>query len=96
MNNYEVLYILSDKQDQEAKAALVEKFKSIVAPYGEPTVEEKGSKKLAYQIQTKISGRHSTGTYVLMKFTAPAEVPAELERQMRISDGVLRFMVERV
>ena len=31
-----------------------------------------------------------------MKFTAPPEIPAELERQMRISDDVLRFMIERV
>ncbi len=96
MNNYEILYILSDKQDQEARAALVEKFKSLVASYGETTVEEKGSKKLAYPIQTKISGKHLTGYYVFMKFTAPPEIPAEIERQMRISDDVLRFMIEKV
>lgn len=96
MNNYEILYILSDKQEPEAKSALVEKFRTLVESYGEVTVEEKGSKKLAYPIQTKISGKHLTGTYVLMKFVAPPEVPAEIERQMRINDGILRFMVERV
>ena len=98
MNNYEVLYILSDKKDADAKNALVEKFKSLVAEYGEVTAEEwgGGSRKLEYPIQTKISGKHTTGYYVLMKFTAPPEVPAALERQMRISDDVIRFMVERV
>ncbi len=96
MNNYEVLYILSDKQDAEARAAAVEKFKAIVAEYGEVTVDEWGSRKLEYPIQTKISGKHLTGYYVLMKFAAPPEIPAEIERQMRISDGVLRFMIERV
>ncbi len=96
MNNYEVLYILSDKQEPEARTALVEKFKALVAEHGEVTVDEWGSKKLAYPIRTKISGLHPTGYYVLMKFAAPPEVPAELERQMRISDGVLRFMIERV
>ena len=98
MNNYEVLYILSDKQDAEAKKALVEKLKAIVAPYGDVTAEEwgGGSRKLEYPIQTKMSGKHLTGYYVLMKFTAPSDVPAELERQMRISDDVIRFMVERV
>lgn len=98
MNNYEVLYILSDKKDADAKNALVEKFKSLVSEYGEVTAEEwgGGSRKLEYTIQTKISGKHTTGYYVLMKFTAPPEVPAELERQMRISDDVIRFMVERV
>ncbi len=96
MNNYEILYILSDKQEPEARTALVEKFKTLVLPYGEATVEEKGSKKLAYPIQTKISGKHFTGYYVLMKFVAPPEIPAEIERQMRISDDILRFMIERV
>ncbi len=96
MNNYEVLYILSDKQEPEARAALVEKFKALVAENGEVTVDEWGSKKLAYPIQTKISGKHLTGYYVLMKFVAPPEMPAEIERQMRISDDILRFMIEKV
>ncbi len=96
MNNYEVLYVLSDKQDADARNATVEKFKALVASYGEVTVDEWGSRKLAYPIQTKISGKHLTGYYVLMKFSAPPEIPAELERQMRISDDVIRFMVERV
>ncbi len=96
MNNYEVLYILSDKQESEARAALIEKLKALVASYGEVEVKEWGSRKLEYPIQTKISGKHLTGYYVLMKFVAPPEIPAELERQMRISDDVLRFMIERV
>lgn len=96
MNNYEILYILSDKQDADAKKALVEKFKSLVDSYGEVTVDEWGSRNLAYPIRTKISGKHFTGHYVLMKFSAPPEIPAEIERQMRISDDVLRFMIERV
>ena len=72
MNNYEILYILSDKQDADGKKALVERFKALVAPYGEVTAEEwgGGSRKLEYPIQTKISGKHLTGYYVLMKFTA--------------------------
>lgn len=96
MNNYEILYILSDKQDADARKALVEKFKTLVAANGEVTVDEWGSRKLEYPIQTKISGKHFTGYYVLMKFVAPPELPAEIERQMRISDDVLRFMIERV
>ncbi len=96
MNNYEILYILSDKQDADARKALVEKFKALVSAGGEPTVDEWGSRKLAYPIKTKISGKHDTGYYVLMKFAAPPELPAEVERQMRISDDVLRFMIERV
>lgn len=96
MNNYELLYILSEKQETDARKALAERFKALVSQYGEVTVDEWGSRKLAYPIKTKISGNHATGYYVLMKFTAPPELPAEIERQMRISDDVLRFMIERV
>lgn len=96
MNNYEVLYILSDKVEAEARTALIDKFKSLVEGNGEVSVDEWGSRKLAYPIQTKISGKHLTGYYVLMKFTAPPELPAEMERQMRISDDVIRFMIERI
>ena len=44
--------------------------------------------KLAYEINFK-----SEGYYVLMNFTANADLPQELERQMRITDEVMRFIV---
>ena len=51
-------------------------------------VDKWGVKKLAYEIDFK-----SEGYYVLMNFTAPSEFPQELERQMRITDEVIRFIV---
>ena len=47
MNNYEVLYILSDKQEAEARTALIERFKSLFVANGEVAVDEWGSRKLA-------------------------------------------------
>ena len=47
MNNYEVLYILSDKVDSEARTALVGKFKALVEGNGEVSVDEWGSRRLA-------------------------------------------------
>ena len=46
-----------------------------------------GMRKLAYKINFL-----SEGYYVLMNYTAPATVPAELERQMRITDTIMRFV----
>ena len=83
MNKYEVLYILDAKIDDAAKEALCDKFKSAVE-----NVDKWGVKKLAYEIDFK-----SEGYYVLMNFTAPSEFPQELERQMRITDEVIRFIV---
>ena len=47
-----------------------------------------GMKKFAYPINYM-----SEGYYVLMAFTAEENVPAEISRQMRITDGVIRHMI---
>ena len=90
MNKYEVLYILDAKLDDAAKDALIEKFKGVVETAGGSVegVDKWGVKKLANEINFK-----SEGYYVLMNFTADAALPQELERQMRITDEVMRFIV---
>ncbi|MBR2988451.1 MAG: 30S ribosomal protein S6 [Clostridia bacterium] len=90
MNKYEVLYILDAKLDDGAKDALIERFKGVVesANGSVEGVDKWGVRKLAYDINFK-----SEGYYVLMNFTADADTPDELERQMRITDGVMRFIV---
>ena len=92
MNKYEVLYILNASLDDSAKDELIEKFKAVVANAGGEVegVDKWGVKKLAYEINFK-----SEGFYVLMNFSAPSELVAELERQMRISDDVMRFITVR-
>ena len=47
-----------------------------------------GTRKLAYPINYK-----TEGYYVLVNFTAQATLPSELERVMRITDSVVRFLV---
>lgn len=92
MNKYEVLYILDAKLDDAAKEAQIEKYKAVVEAAGGSVegVDKWGVRKLAYEINYK-----SEGYYVLMNFTANAELPSELERQMRIADEVIRFIVVR-
>ena len=92
MNKYEVLYILNASLDDSAKDEIIERFKGVVTNAGGEVegVDKWGVKKLAYEINFK-----SEGYYVLMNFTAEANVPAEIERQMRITDGVMRFIVVR-
>ncbi len=89
MNKYEVLYILNASLDDAAKEEIIEKFKAVVVNAGGEveSVDKWGVKKLAYEINFK-----SEGYYTLMNFTAPAQLVAELERQMRISDDVMRFI----
>ena len=91
MTNYEVLYIVSPKLEEAAREELIERFKNVVvAAGGSAEVNKWGMRKLAYRVNFQ-----NEGYYVLMTFSAPADLPAELERQMRISDAFMRFMVTK-
>ena len=86
---YEVMYIISPKLSEEETAAVVEKFKALVEANGTlEELEEMGKRKLAYEINYL-----TEGTYVLMKFTSGPEFPAELDRILGITDGILRRLI---
>ncbi len=91
MNKYETVYIISPTLDEEAVKGLVEKFSNLVSEHGElEKVEEWGKKKLAYEVQDL-----KEGYYVLMNFSANPDFPAELERNFKITEGILKYMVIR-
>lgn len=90
MNNYELLFIIDNSLDDEAKEAVVGKFTAIVTDGGGTvdTVDKWGTKKLAYPINYK-----TEGYYTLINFHADSAIPAEIERVMKITDAILRFML---
>ena len=89
---YEVLYIIDPAQGEESIAALVEKFKAMVEAEGTlSSVEEWGKRRLAYPINDL-----AEGYYVLMNMEVKPEFPAELERVMKITDGILRCLTTAV
>ena len=86
---YEVMYIINPSFSEEQTAAIVEKFKALVEANGTlDELEEMGKRKLAYEINY-ISERY----YVLMKFTSGAAFPAELDRILCITDGIMRRLI---
>ena len=90
MNSYELLYIIKPTVEEEARAALIARFADIVKNDGGEieNIDEWGMIKLAYEIDYI-----SEGYYVLMNFKAKADLPAELERNLKISEDVMRFMI---
>jgi len=90
MKQYECLYILKPDMEDEAKDAAVKKFSDIVTSNkGEIVkIDEWGKKRLAYPIQYI-----EDGYYVLMYFKSAPELPSELERNFKISDDIMRYMV---
>ena len=86
---YEVLYVLNPNLTEEETQAIVEKFKTLIEQNGTVDVmEEWGKRKLAYEINYL-----TEGYYVLVKFTSGPELPAELDRILGITDGVIRSLV---
>ena len=87
--NYEVVYVLDPAQGEEAIAAQVANFKTLAEQNGsDVVVEEWGSRKLAYPINFK-----NEGYYVLMSFTSDPSFPKELDRVLRITDGIMRSLI---
>lgn len=83
---YELMYIINPNLSEEETAAVVEKFKALVEQNGTlEEMEEMGKRKLAYEINYI-----SEGYYVLVKFTSGPDFPAELDRVLGITDGILR------
>ncbi|MGI6545838.1 MAG: 30S ribosomal protein S6 [Fastidiosipilaceae bacterium] len=91
MNEYEMVYILNPVLGEESVTALNERVKSLIEANGElADVDEWGRKRLAYEIQDQ-----REGIYYLANFSANADAPREIERVMRITEGVLRYLIIR-
>ncbi len=89
MANYEVMFIIDPALEDDKKDATIETVKSIIASEGEVgNIDVWGMKKFAYPIQKK-----TEGYYVVAEFKAPATLPKELDRRLRISDNVMRHII---
>ena len=86
------MYIIDLDIGEEQIAAMVEKFKSLIEANGTVNeLDEMGKKKLAYLINDK-----PEGYYVLVKFTSPPEFPAELDRVLKITSGIMRWLITAI
>ncbi|AWK50267.1 30S ribosomal protein S6 [Clostridium beijerinckii] len=90
MRKYETIFILSPLFDDETVKANIEKFKGVIENGGGTVdnVDFWGKRKLAYEIK-----KVGEGFYTLFSFTAGPELPKELDRVFRITDGVIRHII---
>ena len=89
INSYEAVIVVSIKLGEEAVAETVKKFKKLIEKHGTvESVDEWGKRRLAYPIN-----KETDAFYVLFSFKSEAELPAELDRVAKITDGVLRSMI---
>lgn len=92
MNKYELLYIIASDVTEEAREALIAKFKAFVESKNGTvdTLDKWGIKKFAYPINFR-----NDGFYVLMNFNANPEIISEMNNLMTITDGIVRQMFVR-
>ena len=92
MNQYEVMYVIDTALEEQARQDLIARFATLVEQNGGAVdrIDEWGKRRLAYAINYK-----TEGYYVLMYITAPSALPRELERNLKISESVLRYLVIR-
>ena len=89
MNKYESVVIVNPNLEEESIKNLIKKFSDLINTDGKvASVEEMGKRKLAYEIK-----KLKEGFYIVIKFEAKPELIAELERNYRITDEVMKFMV---
>ncbi len=86
---YELITVFSMKLGEDGIKALVSKFNSMIEENGSVSlVDEWGKRRLAYAINYE-----SEGYYVLWNFTCQPDFPAELDRVLQITEGVLRSLI---
>ena len=87
-NTYETMLVVSVANGDESVTALVEKFKALIEANGTiESIDEWGKRKLAYPINYE-----TEGYYMLVNFSCEPDFPAELDRVVKITEGVLRSL----
>lgn len=93
MIGYETTYILRPDINEDGQKALLEKLKGIVQAHQGQVVatEDWGKRRLAYTIK-----KENRGYYTYILYAGNNSLVAELERNLRISEHVLRFLTVKL
>ncbi|RLB11675.1 MAG: 30S ribosomal protein S6 [Deltaproteobacteria bacterium] len=90
MRYYETLYLIRPDLEPEEYKSVIQKYNKIIEDNeGIITkVEEWGKRELAYEVE-----KFKDGFYVLVRFCGDADLPEKLQRDFRIDERVLKFIV---
>lgn len=90
---YETIYILGSDVDDAEKARVAERIDTILGRFGGEIKrrDEWGRRKLAYKI-----GKFERGLYYYLRYTVTGDAVAELERNLRLLDSVIKFGTVRL
>lgn len=86
---YETMYILRSDLGEEQVEQAISKYQNLLREQGAEQIEiqHRGKRRLAYEIN-----RQRDGIYVQMNYQGPGTLVAPLERAMRLSEEVMRYL----
>ncbi len=89
---YELMYLVQPSADEERLSAITERLQNAVTSLGGSIekVVPPVRRRLAYEL-----GRHREGQYGVLEFQLPAEQARELDRTIRLTEDLLRYIVVR-
>ena len=85
---YEAVYVFDSTLEDTAVTEKLNRFHEILGTSGEMKVDHWGRRQLAYPIGTR-----ETGYYVISQFEAEANTLPEYERELKLDDGVVRYLI---
>jgi small subunit ribosomal protein S6 len=89
MRKFETLLLLSPELSTDARTVILDAFKAIIEREGGKVLLEDawGMRDLAYPVKKQMRG-----FYVRLEYAGPGTLIAELERNIRITEGVFKFL----
>ena len=93
MGKYETLLLLSPELADENRQEILDNLSGIIARENGRMldVDDWGMRDLAYPVKKQFRGH-----YVRLEFAGPGEVVTELERNIRIADGIFKFLTVKL
>jgi small subunit ribosomal protein S6 len=93
MRIYEELFIIKPDAPEEEIDQIIEQMKGVITTHGGTIdkVDKWGKRRLAYRVD-----KHREGSYVFIQFTCAPETVKELERRLRVTDSVIKFLTVRI
>lgn len=93
MRIYEELFIVRPDATDEEVDPVIEQLRNVITQSGGTIdkTEKWGVRKLAYRVM-----KQTEGQFILLQFTANADIVKEIERRLRVSDVVMKFITVRI
>ena len=93
MRIYEELFIIKPDATEEEIDQIIDQMQGVITTAGGTIdkMEKWGKRRLAYRVE-----KHREGYYVLIQFTSSPETVKELERRLRVTDSVIKFLTVRI